>query len=503
MKKVITLLLALVMMLSMLTACSGDPATPPEESKKPSGSSSQQQPGEEVNVYEAIGLPEDINYSDAVINIMHWDEANAEFDISIEDQNGDPIIDAIYKRNLYTEQLLGVEFNFIHNEYKGNTVAQMNEWCDKLQNAMNDPTTPIDIFASYSRVLSTATVRGLNQDISAYNNIDLSKGWWPKAIIDELSIDGKLFIFTGDISTNVLHNMYVMFYNKTIAEQRGIEDLVAVVENNEWTIDKMIEVTKDVWEDAGTDGKTIDDQLGLTMSYWCADALIQGANFKILEAGDADSGEYIKLTDDFFSEVFDQFISKLGDWSATNDIYNDAKYIANIGTPFLEDRALFNIAAVSYGFSLQETDVDYAILPTPLRDTAQQGGYRTTIANTYSNYGMARSCKDGERAAAVVSALGYYAHELTTPAIFEVTFKGKFSKEAAMVDMFDRIREGICFDMGLLYMRELNSINDMPTMAIQKNEEWLGKKMDSFQRRSIGILVGKLNNKLDTAVNAG
>ena len=115
---------------------------------------------------------------------------------------------------------------------------------------------------------------------------------------------------------------------------------------------------------------------------------------------------------------------------------------------------------------------------------------------------MARGCRDGERAAAVFATLGYYGHELTTPAIFDVTFKGKFSKDPAMMDMFDRIRNGICFDMGLLYMRELNSINDRPTEAIRDNQDWLGVKMNAFSRKALNDLLDKFNRKIDTIMNA-
>ena len=99
-----------------------------------------------------------------------------------------------------------------------------------------------------------------------------------------------------------------------------------------------------------------------------------------------------------------------------------------------------------------------------------------------------------ERAAAVLATLGYYGEQLTTPAIFEVTFKGKFSKEPAIIEMFDVIRNGICFDMGLLYMRELDSINDKPTNAIATNTDWLGVKMDAFARKALNNLIKNFFN---------
>ena len=529
MKKVITLLLAIVMVVSMLAACtpadSNTPGGNESESKAPAASGNNSgnsgnsgnndnsgnegegpassEPEVELSIYEQIGIEENINFGGNEFSIVHWNETQPEFYVNEEDQDGDPINDAIYKRNLYTEDLLDIELNFIHNKYVTNTIASMNEWCDRLQNMMEDPSTPVDLFASYSRILSTATVRGLNQDVAVYDNLDLEKEWWPSAIIDELSIDGKLFIITGEISTNVLHNMYAIFYNKTMAEAYGLPDMVQLVKDDEWTIDKMIEVTSMGYQDMNADGKTPDDQFGMTLSWFAADALVQGANFKILESVDYnDKGLYVNITEDFYSETLDSFVSKLGRWSATTNVLNETDYSGAASNAFIEARAMFYLNIVSTGFSLQETDIEYGILPAPLREEGQTTGYRTCLGNSYTNYGMARNCRDGERAAAVLATLGYYGHELTTPAIFEVTFKGKFSKEPAMIEMFDIIRNGICFDMGLLYMRELDSINDKPTNAIANNLDWLGVKMDSFARKTLDTLVKKFNKKLETVMES-
>ena len=505
MKKVITLLLALCMVICMFAACQPSEQKPGESTPAPGEStpaSGESTPAEdEVNVYEEIGLPDGLNYGNNEFTIVHWNSYQPEFFVSEEDQNGDPINDAIYKRNLYTEDLLGIEFSYIENEDMGNSESQMGMWCEKLKNIMSDPSTPVDLFAAYSRVLSSATVRGLNQDVSIYENLDLTKEWWPSAIIDELSIDGKLFIITGELSTNVLHNMYAMFYNKTMAEAYGLPDMVELVENNEWTIDKMIEVTSIGYQDMTADGKSLDDQFGITFSWWCADALIQGADFKILES-DKSGDSYVKITDDFYSETFDSFISKLGNWAKGTSVFDDSNYSGDAANAFVEGRSIFHINTVSFGFTLQETDIDYAIITVPLRDKDQTTGYRTCLANSYTNYGMVRGCRDGERAAAVLATLGYYGHELTTPAIFDVTFKGKFSKDPAMMDMFDTIRNGVCFDMGLLYMRELASINDKPTEAIRDNTDWLGVKMNAFARKSLNTLLSKFNGKIETAINA-
>lgn len=499
MKKLITLILALIMILTMFVACTIDTSELPVESssEQPAGSSAPEET--ESGPHASLGIPEDLNYGNSVVSIMHWGEARDEFDVTAEESTGDPVLEAIYKRNLYTEELLGVDLNFILSMYVGSSKDQLNTWCDTLQNAMNDPETPIDIFASFSRVLSKATIRGLNQDVSVYENLDLDKEWWPSDIFDELSVDGKLFSLTGELSTNVIYNMYSVFYNKTLAEQKGLPDLESLVESKEWTVDKLIEVTAGAYEDIdGENGKSEGDRFGLAMDWWCADALVMGAEFKLLE-GKKVGDQYVRVTEDFYSKDFGSFIEKLGTWAATDNVFDESDYRGAANAAFCEGRSVFTVNVLANGFTLQETDTDYGVLPTPLRDKTQKM-YRTALGNSYSNYGMTKNCPDGERAAAVLAALGYYGSKLTTPAVYEIIFNDKLSKDPDMGGMLDTIEKGVCFDMAWLYMRELNSISDTPALAILQNKEW-SVAMNSVQRQALARSIIIFNSNLQAILD--
>jgi hypothetical protein len=142
------------------------------------------------------------------------------------------------------------------------------------------------------------------------------------------------------------------------------------------------------------------------------------------------------------------------------------------GIIFKDGRAFFAINRMMYGFQLQETDITYGILPIPKFD-ANQENYNTCVDNSYTLYGICADTQNGDRAAAVIQALGYYGKTYTTPAIFEVTFKGKFSKEPAFIDMFDKIRDGVGFDVGRLLTVHMNLIADIPTLkAIANGQQW-------------------------------
>ena len=187
MKKLITLLLAITMVLSMLAACTpagdntdgtpapGESSTKPAESGNNSGDSDNDAPAEsnsgnpsegdeELSEYDKIGIPE-VNYNEAIIRIASWHSEQPEFDVSVDDANtGDPVLDSIYKKNLYTEQTLGIELEFTEIPGAGNQ-SEIISWCETVKNMQSDPATPVDILACYSRTAAYATINGLNQDL--------------------------------------------------------------------------------------------------------------------------------------------------------------------------------------------------------------------------------------------------------------------------------------------------------------------------------------------------
>ena len=486
MKKLVALMLTLIMAISMLAACT--PAETLDESKAPAGESqskpaeSESQPAgsEEASkpaeTEEGHGIPE-LNYNDAEINIACWASPYPEFDVAPEDGAGDPVINAVYQRNLHTEQLLGVDLVF-SEFYTDEGKTGIIQYAESLKNATSDASVNYDIIGSYSRSTAQCFVTGLLQPLDLYETLDLTKSWWPKNIQEEFSMAGRLYFVSGDISTNMLNYMYGVFYNKGLTDDYGYGSLTDLVNNNEWTLEKLLELSTGVYQNTDeTAGKSKGDLFGITFRYHMMDAVIQGSNFKLAEVTD-DESEVVVISEDFTSEKFDAFIADMIEYTTSDDVWNEMPdgspggWGDSAGIIFKDGRSFFAINRMMYGFQLQETDITYGILPIPKYD-ANQENFNTCVDNSYTLYGICTDTQNGDRAAAVIQALGYYGKTYTTPAIFEVTFKGKFSKEPAFIDMFDKIRDGVGFDVGRLLTVHMNLIADIPTLkAIANGQQW-------------------------------
>ena len=104
--------------------------------------------------------------------------------------------------------------------------------------------------------------------------------------------------------------------------------------------------------------------------------------------------------------------------------------------------------------SMQETDVDYGVIPMPKYNTDQKE-YRTTITNLYSLYTVfAGSTKEqANRAGAVLECLASEGYRTVSPMVFEVCLKVRYANDSDSGKMYDIIHDGVVFDIGRVFSR--------------------------------------------------
>jgi hypothetical protein len=284
--------------------------------------------------------------------------------------------------------------------------------------------------------------------------------------------------------------MYGVYYNKPLLESYGRTNPADLVKTDEWTIDALIGMTADVYEDLGGEDK----MFGLVCSYWDFDAVYHASGYGLVDRA-TDGENYVKYSDELFSSIAEAYITKLSRWTATPDVYAETDYSGKAGKAFLEGRSLFNITAASGGFNLRETDINYGVVPMPKLDPSRQENYVTCLANPFSLYAIPNASLDPDRAAATLQTLGYYAYKHTTPAVYDVTLKGKFSKDEETMAMWELMREGISFDLGRIYHTQLKTLCDVVSMAIVQGKQWsLECSGVIYKGRQNAMRV--LNNKL-------
>ena len=67
--------------------------------------------------------------------------------------------------------------------------------------------------------------------------------------------DDRLYFVTGEISNNLIGNMFGVFFNKELVQDYQTDDLYTLVEKGKWTLDTMFGIAENVYQDLNNDGK--------------------------------------------------------------------------------------------------------------------------------------------------------------------------------------------------------------------------------------------------------
>jgi ABC-type glycerol-3-phosphate transport system substrate-binding protein len=245
--------------------------------------------------YLKDNLPGDLNYNTDV-SILHWnDYTRPEF--YIETANGDVANDAVYKRNLQIEERLGVKLKWTGTP--GN-VSNTSNFVGVVQKSYLTGDHAYDIIATYSRTAGLLSVDGYLADINAIEGsyLDFDKPWWPQNMINTVTIGNSVYFITGDAATSVLHYMTAIFYNKELFDKLNLEYPAVDVKNNTWTLDKLITISSNCYQDLDGNTKVSEgDLFGFSTIYYNADAFYTGTGMLLV---DHDPDNLLKISDDFY-----------------------------------------------------------------------------------------------------------------------------------------------------------------------------------------------------------
>lgn len=435
-------------------------------------------PATDENGYLCDDLPE-LDFGGETVNLLYWsDVENQEF--IAEELTGEVVNDAIYQRNTTVEDRLNIRYNWIGTPGNGGSI---DKYVGKVRDSHTAGDNSYDVLASYSRSIAGCLVNGLLTNLESAAYLDYEKPWWPDNLLEESTINGHLYFVSGDISTNALHMMYCVYFNKQILEDFGLQSPQELVAENQWTIDKMIEMTDGTYIDLNGNGKSdVDDQFGFTIINFHNDAFYTGSGLKLI---DKDPDKILVISDDFYSEKTVNLLAKLGPWEASNAVYKKDDY----EKPFTDGRALFNINRAHYAAkSLRDTELSYGIVPVPKYDESQTN-YRTVMGNPVTLYGVTIGCPKKDICTAVLECMGSNGYRLTTPAIFENNMKKKYSMDDANAQMYDIVRESISFELGRFFNKFLSNITDIFFAEVENNRQNWASVSERYREKLTGQIA--------------
>lgn len=399
-----------------------------------------------------------VNYNGEVFTILDYDtddyfwHAATYSDIHADEDNGDPINDAQYKRNRKVEEELGITLETY--PVGGSSRTQNQAELRKLILAAENAVDVAFLFGSdMSAILAE---EGMLTDWNSVPTMNLASSWWDQNAIETFTFGKQLKILTGDISLYAAFSPVLLFFNKDVAEMNNIDDLYDLVREGKWVNEKVYEYCRLVSADLNGDGKMDEnDRYGTTIQNGRIPDMMISSGAKITTR---DSKGQLELT--LMSEknvdLQTRFYNFIRD---TDAVCNASDYSGKYGNVFYElhipmfanDQLLFNFNQLLIAFELRSMETDYGILPTPKADVSQEN-YCTSMNMSWETFLCIPATNDRlEMTGHVVEALGYYSQQYVTSEFIDTTVRTKALRDEDSAEMLELILANKTYDAALIY----------------------------------------------------
>jgi len=448
---------SLILLLSMLTALISCAADAPKSTETTSADTA-----EITTVEETTAPPEyiapDIDYEGATFAVAanNWDGTIRTWllatycEIYAEEENGDPINDAVFFRNRKVEEELNVKLELF-------TIPKMSA-TSEIKNAILSGDDVFKFASPNGSSLPTfLSSEGMLTDLKAIETFDMSASWWDQNSVDEFDIFGTAYAVTGDFNFYGKGAPICNFFSKKLVEDLGLDSPYDAVNNGQWTIDKMFEYASAAAKDVNGDGQMValDDNWGIMFEGSSAIQFVRAADQRFSER-DADGNIEIVINTEKTVSVVEKVVPFLRDKNtnlyATDHTSNYSDVFIQLFLPkFIDNGAMFYCNQVLVALNLRNMEADFGILPMPKYDEAQENyvssqntGWLTFVVVPITNGSL-------DMTGDVLNSLGYHSQQLVTPAFIDQTVMSKAIRDNESAAVLEMMYDSQIYDIAQYY----------------------------------------------------
>ena len=443
MKRLLSVILFAAVVLSMPAACARtEEDAVLSNDAVPVSADMETAPAETEAVDPRLSVPDDlpdVRYNGQALRIAS--EERSRFELIADDLTGESTNDALYNRNLTVSERFDTALEAI-------TVADASNSAIK---AVSAGTRDYDIVSLINYQSGGAIVKNSFRNWYDMPNVDLAKPWWSNLIVENSTINGKVFTVTGDAAITALTYTFAMFYNQKVCENYGypVASLYKMVYDNEWTIDRFTSVVNGIYSDNNGNGvKDLEDTFGVGGDQWDAIDVWISALGQPVSGRDENGFMTIALVSEKTVSMLEKLIRLLNESPGAFLGYARAE-----STFMAQDLTAFAPIFFNDCFTvLRDMESPYGILPMPKYDEAQEK-YLTTLMDEFSTFGALQSVpsSDLEFVGTVFSALSAESYRQVYPVYYDVALKNKYSEDPGTAKMIDMIMEGRTFDLAFTF----------------------------------------------------
>ncbi len=351
----------------------------------------------------------------------------------VEELTGDSLDDAIYNRNMNVEDRFNAKI--VHNMGAEEQLAM------DIKNSVLSGNDEYDLYMGHTIYTGKYAVQGIFRDMRELE-IDFSKPWYPQYGVQNLTLNGKMFLAASDICLSLASNTYCYYFNKDLVIDNGLEDPYTVVNDGRWTIDYMLENLATIYQDLDGDGIYGDTDLYGVAGEKTNSTVAYMYSFEIDIMNISDAGE-VSVTygsDERSVNGVEKLKTLL---YGSEGSFNVASSKLTPIDLFTTQNAIFVTGTLSDSVSTyrDECDFDYGIIPYPKYEESQ-ANYYTVAGGSVSSSAIPMTVQREEIASVMFAALSAETWKTVIPQYYDVVLKYKGARDEASIAMIDTILEG-------------------------------------------------------------
>ena len=376
-------------------------------------------------------LPE-VSYNGEPFRILTG-ETNYTYFVA-EETNGEMLNDAIVTANMYVTE----QFNI--------TLERVNGSADTYIQAGDDA---YDVAYQHDIDAANFALRGWFKNVYDMPYMDPTAPWWPQFTVESLTVNGKMFFFSNYTGYLGMAQTRVCFFNRSILENNQMEAPYDYVRDGTWTLDKIMEMSTEIYSDMNGNGRPDEADLFGYASCHYPWGWLEAFGIELYQKESPTSAEMNVVVDDRCHVLID----KLHEWWYTGD---DSVWITLEGhgepgiSMFADNRVAFTFAThlADQVRPALDNDVPYGIVPYPKISASEENYYG---ACTDFLFTIPLTVRDDERVGAILEAMAYSGYKYVRPAYCEQTLQTRFATDPDCAEMLNLIFDNRVISFAYLY----------------------------------------------------
>lgn len=363
---------------------------------------------------------------------------------------------AVKDRNDRVEEQFRVKIDEFRTSSSGEMLSTLRE---NATAGINE----YDIVMPYIPNAATLSQEGFLTDLRKLENIHLDMPYYDQGSVKDLSICGKNYFVTGDLTLLAADVTHVLLFNKDVVTNHRLESPYNLVASGDWTIDKLHEMAKSVT--APTDEVpewTHMDTYGFLVNSNFISSMFIGAGERFTSK-DSQDKPIISVYSESAVSTFEKIYTLVNDTTATGQIDNSSK---GFGSSAVADgktvwvaateaiasgRCLFRAVSLNAILALGEYDCNFGVLPAPKLNKLQDRYYCRVSTIYASCIAIPTNVKDAEMSSVIADAMMQASTDTSKEAYIEVIMKNRKIQDDESAEILDLIFESRVYDFGTVF----------------------------------------------------